>query len=100
MALALFGVLWVLRSQKCHAGFLFSMYLILAGFERLLIEKIRINVDYHLLGMAFTQAEAISFVLVLLGFVGAFVTLGKRHIWSRAILSVAVLSALSACAKI
>lgn len=100
MALTLFGVLWVLRSRRYHAGFLFSVYLILAGFERLLIEKIRINVDYHVLGMAFTQAEAISFVLVLLGFVGAFVTLGKRHIWSRAILSVAVLSALSACARI
>jgi hypothetical protein len=91
---------WYRRSQRYSAGFLFSVYLILAGFERLLIEKIRVNVDLHLLGMAFTQAEAISFVLVLLGFVGVFVTLGKRRIWSRAILSVAVFSALSACAKL
>jgi phosphatidylglycerol:prolipoprotein diacylglycerol transferase len=97
MALVLFGVLWLLRSQRCQPGFLFSMYLMLAGFERLLIEKIRINVDYHLFGWAFTQAEAISFTLVLAGLIGAIATLGKRR---RTILSIAVLSALTACARL
>jgi phosphatidylglycerol---prolipoprotein diacylglyceryl transferase len=100
MALLLLGVLWMLRSRRCQPGFLFYMYLMLAGFERLLIEKIRINVDYHVLGLTFTQAEAISFTLVLAGLVGAIVTLGKRRIWSRIILSIAVISPLSACAKL
>jgi phosphatidylglycerol:prolipoprotein diacylglycerol transferase len=100
MALLLFAVLRMLRTRKSQPGFLFSIYLMLAGFERLLIEKIRINVDYHLLGLTFTQAEAISFTLVLAGLGGAILTLGKRRIWTRTLLSIGVISALSACARL
>ncbi|HEY2782802.1 MAG TPA: prolipoprotein diacylglyceryl transferase family protein [Steroidobacteraceae bacterium] len=100
MALVLFGALLMLRSRRYQPGFLFSTYLMFAGFERLLIEKIRINVDYHLFGLAFTQAEAISFTLVLAGLAGAIATLGEHRVWTRGILSVAVISALSACAKL
>jgi phosphatidylglycerol:prolipoprotein diacylglycerol transferase len=100
MALLLFAVLRMLRSRQSQPGFLFSIYLMLAGFERLLIEKIRINVDYHLLGLTFTQAEAISFTLVLAGLGGAILTLGKRRIWTRTLLSIGVISALSACARL
>ena len=46
------------------------MYLLLSGFERLLIEKIRINSEYHLWGMNFTQAEFISTVLIIAGALG------------------------------
>ena len=38
-ALALFAVLWILRGHSHRPGFLFSLYLLLAGFERLLIEN-------------------------------------------------------------
>jgi phosphatidylglycerol:prolipoprotein diacylglycerol transferase len=70
MGLALFGVLWTLRSNTNRAGYLFSVYLLLAGFERLLIEKIRINLEYNLHGVSFTQAEAIALLLVVAGLVG------------------------------
>jgi phosphatidylglycerol:prolipoprotein diacylglycerol transferase len=43
MALALFGVVWLLRSHRNRAYFLFSVYLFGTSFERLLIEKIRLN---------------------------------------------------------
>lgn len=43
MAIACFGVLWVLRKRSYRPGWLFSIYLILAGIERLLIEQIRVN---------------------------------------------------------
>jgi phosphatidylglycerol:prolipoprotein diacylglycerol transferase len=97
MALALFGVLWALRSETNRAGYLFSVYLLLAGFERLLIEKIRINVEHGVLGFSLTQAEAISLLLVVAGFVGVLATLRTRRLWVKIVFSVGVLSALSAC---
>jgi phosphatidylglycerol:prolipoprotein diacylglycerol transferase len=98
MALALFGVLWRLRLHEHRAGYLFSTYLLLAGFERLLIEKIRINTRYDMFGAHITQAEAISFALVIAGLAGVLVTLHKQRFWTRIIVGAAVLSALSACA--
>jgi phosphatidylglycerol:prolipoprotein diacylglycerol transferase len=98
MALALFGLLWLLRHHKGRPGLLFSTYLVFAGFARLLIEKIRINVRYEVLGIHFTQAEAISFLLVLAGLLGVLATLRTRRLWPRFIVSAGVLCALSACA--
>lgn len=98
MALAIFWVLWRLRSHNNHAGYLFSVYLLLAGFERLLIEKIRVNTRYDLFGIHVTQAEAISFLLVIAGLVGIMATLRANRFWTRAIVSAGVLAALSACA--
>ena len=69
MALSLFLILWAIR-KKFVPGVLFCFYLIFAGIERFLIEKIRVNPDYHLLGLDFTQAEMISFSFVLLGIIG------------------------------
>jgi phosphatidylglycerol:prolipoprotein diacylglycerol transferase len=97
MALAMFGVLWILRSEANRGGYLFSVYLLLAGFERLLIEKIRINVEHSVLGVSFTQAEAISLLLIGAGFVGVLVTLRTRRWWAKIAFAAGVLSALSAC---
>ena len=69
MALSLFLILWVIR-KKFVPGVLFCFYLIFAGIERFLIEKIRVNPDYHFLSLDFTQAEMISFSFVLLGIIG------------------------------
>jgi len=82
-ALGLFGVLWTLRSETNRAGYLFSVYLLLAGFERLLIEKIRINAEHPVLGVSFTQAEAISLFLIVAGFVGVLATLRTRRWWAK-----------------
>ncbi|MBT5615797.1 MAG: diacylglyceryl transferase, partial [Flavobacteriales bacterium] len=50
-------------------GALFFIYLAFNGVERFFIEKIRINTDYNILG-GITQAEIISFCLVLTGIIG------------------------------
>ena len=86
------------ESPRQRAGFVFSLYLLLAGFERLLIEKIRVNVEHDVLGMALTQAELISVVLIVAGLVGMLATLATRTLWVRILVSLGVLTALSACA--
>ena len=96
-ALALFGVLWVLRSDRQRPAYLFSVYLLLAGFERLLIEKIRINPHHDWLGLQVTQAEVVSIAVVVAGLLGVLLTLTGRTLWPRLLLALGVVSALSAC---
>jgi len=96
-ALLLFGVLWALRSETQRPAFLFSVYLLLAGFERLLIEKIRVNPQHDWLGVHLTQAEIISVVLVVAGLLGVLITLTERRLWPRIVLALGVVTALSAC---
>ena len=71
----LFAILWAVRKHPFKAGWLFSLYVFVAGLERLLIESIRVNNEFDLLGMTVTQAEVISVIMMLLGVVGlAFTT--------------------------
>jgi phosphatidylglycerol---prolipoprotein diacylglyceryl transferase len=65
----LFLVLWFLRKHIHKAGMLFSIYLILNGLERFAIEKIRVNSEYAILGLHPSQAELISFGLILSGII-------------------------------
>lgn len=95
-AFAILGVLWFLRRTRHRTGHVFSMYLILSGFARLLVEKIRINSQYELLGMQFTQAEFISSALILMGLVGVLATSRSERLW-KAGFAVAVVGVLSAC---
>ena len=67
MCLGLFAILWKLKSKAIAPGVLFSIYLIMNGSERFLIEKIRVNVE---LLEGVTQAEIISAVLIILGAIG------------------------------
>lgn len=59
-ATLLFGLLWAVRKHPFQAGWLFSLYLVLNGVERFLIEKIRVNPEYDFFGLTATQAEIIS----------------------------------------
>jgi prolipoprotein diacylglyceryltransferase len=70
ICIALFFVLWPLRKKIRIPGMLFSVYLIMNGTERFLIEKIRVNPLYHFLGLEFTQAEIISVALFIAGIAG------------------------------
>lgn len=70
VCIALFFVLWSLRKRITVPGILFSIYLIMNGTERFFIEKIRVNTKYHILGHGITQAEIISFCLIILGVAG------------------------------
>ncbi len=99
-AFALFGVLWLIRAGRQRPGYLFSVYLIFAGFERLLVEKIRINVPHDWLGILLTQAEAVSILLILAGLTGMLSTLAEKRFWRRALLALGILTALSACVPV
>lgn len=77
MALLCFGVLWAIRKHPFRMGWLFSVYLILAGVERLLIEQIRVNPVLDVLGIMATQAQMIAVTLIVLGVIGT-VTLARR----------------------
>src|SRR5688572_15581195 len=96
-AFVLFVVLLALRSEVQRPAYLFSVYLIFAGFERLLIERIRINPEHDWLGIQLTQAEAISIVVVAAGLLGVLLTLHGRRPWTRALLALGVATAVSAC---
>lgn len=73
MALVAFGILWALRQHRRRAGWLFSLFLLLTGIERLLIEQIRVNATFEFLGMQLTQAELIAVAMLVVGAVGVVV---------------------------
>ena len=74
----IFAILWSLRKHPFINGWLFYLYLVFNGIERFLIEKIRVNNEFELLGLTVTQAEVISTILVVLGIVGLIRTTKKR----------------------
>ncbi|WP_082191625.1 prolipoprotein diacylglyceryl transferase [Cellvibrio sp. pealriver] len=98
-AFFIFAILWRIRKHHHQTGFLFSVYLLLSGFERLLIEKIRINSEYHLWGMSFTQAEFISTALIIAGTIGITKTINAKRL-PKIIFALAAVGALSACAQL
>lgn len=63
----LFCVLWALRKRFTRTLQMFGTYLIFAGVERFLVEKIRVNYKYDWGFMHPTQAEILSVVLILTG---------------------------------
>jgi phosphatidylglycerol:prolipoprotein diacylglycerol transferase len=70
MCLGCFALLRSLRSHPFRTGWLFAVYLLLAGIERLLIEQIRINVKLQMFGLVCTQAELLASIFVALGLAG------------------------------
>jgi phosphatidylglycerol:prolipoprotein diacylglycerol transferase len=70
MGLVCFGVLWALRKHPFQTGWLFSVYLLMAGAERLLIEQIRVNPVLEVGAIHATQAEMIAVALIGLGVAG------------------------------
>jgi prolipoprotein diacylglyceryltransferase len=67
ICLTLFFIIWSLRKRFTVPGTLFAFYLVLNGLERFFIEKIRVNTKYNIFGFHPTQAEIISFLLVVTG---------------------------------
>ncbi|MFP4470268.1 MAG: prolipoprotein diacylglyceryl transferase [Bacteroidales bacterium] len=67
-----FFVLWGIRKSIAIPGVLFSIYLILNGIERFFIEFIRVNIQYTILGIRMTQAQAIAILIVVVGIAGIF----------------------------
>lgn len=59
-----FLYLWKIRKKDRPAGWLFSIYLILAGFERLLVEFVRNTTPSPIPGLSVAQVMAIAIILV------------------------------------
>ena len=71
MSIMIFAFLWSMRKHWKIPGIMMSWYLVLTGIERLLIEQIRINNEYPILG-GVTQAEIISVLIILSGIAGLY----------------------------
>ena len=79
ICIALFFFLWGMRKKFTTPGMMFSVYLLLNGVERFLVEQIRVNTKYHVAGIEFTQAQLISLCLILLGTFGIFYLRAKAQ---------------------
>lgn len=76
MGLLIFAFLWSIRKRIDKPGMMISAYLLLAGVERFLIEQIRVNAEYNILG-GITQAEIIASGMIVLGGIG-LIYFGKK----------------------
>lgn len=65
----IFFILWKLRKKGWVDGKLFTVYLMLAGLERLMVEFIRLN-PRILFGLS--EAQLVSIVLIVVGIVGFY----------------------------
>jgi phosphatidylglycerol:prolipoprotein diacylglycerol transferase len=68
--IGLFLLMWLFRKKIVTPGAMFFTYLVANGTERLLIEFIRINYRYQILGMHLTQAQVIGGLMVMGGLAG------------------------------
>ncbi|MDX2002707.1 MAG: prolipoprotein diacylglyceryl transferase [Chitinophagales bacterium] len=78
MLTILFAILWAFRKKLVAPGAMFSLYFIVSGVERILIEQIRINTKLNILGMQLTQAEFLSIIFMVGGTIGLIIAL-QRH---------------------
>ena len=63
----LFLILWSVRKRIKIAGMMTGFYMLANGLERFMIEKIRVNNQIPFLGFHLSQAEIISFCLMIAG---------------------------------
>ena len=64
LGFVMFLILWRFRAHKNAEGWLFGMYLVLAGAERFFIEFFRAKDDRFIAGMTLAQGIAISLAIV------------------------------------
>lgn len=67
ICLIIFAILWALRPKVVVHGIIFSVYLMLTGVQRFLLEMIRVNDDHAIAGFNLSQAQYISIVLMVIG---------------------------------
>jgi prolipoprotein diacylglyceryltransferase len=79
MMLVIFGVLWSIRKKLKTPGIMFMTFITLAGFERFLIERIRVNNEYNIFGFGITQAQIISSIMIIAGIAGIIIFRRKGH---------------------
>jgi phosphatidylglycerol:prolipoprotein diacylglycerol transferase len=76
VGVAIFALLWKLRSANWADGKLFMVFLILTGVARLAVEFIRLN-PRLLFGL--TEAQLLSIAIIIVGFIGVRVLSGKNE---------------------
>jgi prolipoprotein diacylglyceryl transferase len=69
LCMFLFFFLWFIRKKIKISGIVFSVYLILNGLERFLIEQIRVDSEFRFLGIWMKQAELVGVLLMVTGIV-------------------------------
>jgi phosphatidylglycerol:prolipoprotein diacylglycerol transferase len=82
MSLTIFAFLWAMRKRWSTPGMISAVYLIFNGTERFLIEKIRVNNLFDIMGLQLTQAEVISFGIFIMGVAGIFLSKKYGHKWA------------------
>lgn len=63
--LIVFFVLYAIRNKIKTMGFMFTIYLFVIGVERFLIEFLRINYKYNVLGYSLSEAQLISLLILV-----------------------------------
>lgn len=67
MAFIFFIILWSIRKVLKPEGMLFGIFLMMNGISRFLIEEIRVNIPYNVLGLELTQAQIVAIFLFIAG---------------------------------
>ncbi len=76
LSFAIFALLWRLRRHDHRAGWLFLLYLLLAGIERFFVELFRVKDDRFFGGL--TLAQLISVMLIVGGAAGIWALRQRR----------------------
>ena len=79
ICLIIFTILWIIRHKVTYHGIVFTVYLILTGLERFLLEMIRVNDDYSVAGLSLSQAQYIAIGLFVIGVILTIVLVGKQR---------------------
>jgi phosphatidylglycerol:prolipoprotein diacylglycerol transferase len=76
MALVMFAIIWRFRKHRHAEGWLFGLYLVLAGIERFIAEFFRVKDDHLAIGL--TGAQVISLTAIVVGIAWMYMLRAKR----------------------
>jgi len=79
ICLIIFAILWIIRHKVTYHGIVFTVYLILTGMERFLLEMIRVNDDYSVAGFSLSQAQYIAMALFVIGVIMTIILVSKQR---------------------
>lgn len=77
--LSCFTFLWLLRKKINLPGLVFCIYLLIMGIERFLMEKIKLNFKYDILGLKWSEAQIVSVLFIVLAVaIGIFIFISRK----------------------
>ncbi len=81
--LTIFLAIWCIRRRIKVPGMMFAIYLLIIGLERFLIEEIRVNFKYKILGFYLSEAQIVSLIFIITGVIGLYILLRKTSLAKR-----------------